>query len=60
MHGLMADEVSHQLGRHVIAKLCHSLGWQGIQNEACDVLTDLMKRYILTLGKTTAAYVTNS
>lgn len=47
------------MARQVVAKLCLSVGWQGIQNGACDVLADLMKRYILALGKTTAAYVAN-
>lgn len=55
----MAEDASHQVARQVIAKLCQPLGWQGIQNGACDVLADLMRRYILALGKTTAGYVAN-
>ena len=55
----MVDEASHQVARQVVAKLCLPLGWQGMQNGACDVLADLMKRYIQTLGKNTAAYVAN-
>ena len=56
---VMAEDASHQLARQVVARLCQPLGWQGIQNGACDVLADLMKRYIVTLGKNAAAYVAN-
>ena len=55
----MAEEASHQLARKVVAKVCQPLGWQGMQNGACDVLADLLKRYVITLGRTTAAYVSN-
>lgn len=55
----MAEDASHQVARQVVARLCQPLGWQGMQNGACDVLADLLRRYILSLGKTTAAYVAN-
>ena len=55
----MAEEATHQLSRRVVAKLCQTLGWQSMQNGACDVLADLLKRYVTSLGRTTAAYVAN-
>ena len=52
----MSEEFSHQLLRVVVAKLCQPLGWHGMHVSAGDVLTDVMKHYILTLAKTTSAY----
>ena len=55
----MTEEATHQLARQAVAKLCQPLGWQGMGNGACDVLADLMKRYVLMLGRHTAAYASH-
>ena len=39
-----------------VAQMCRDVGWQGINVGACDVLTDLLSRYIHTLGKTASAF----
>ena len=55
----MAEEASHQLARQVVAKLCQALGWHSMQNGACDILADLLRRYVTSLGRSAAGYVAN-
>ena len=39
-----------------VARCCQNVGWHGIHSGSCDILTDLLSRYITTLGRTTAQY----
>ena len=52
----MSDEFTHHVLRMVVARICQPLGVHGMQNSVCDALADILKNYLLTLGKTTAAY----
>ena len=52
----MSEEYTHQLLRMVVGQICQPLGWNAMHSSACDVLADIMKNYILTMAKTTAAY----
>lgn len=55
----MSDEFSRQVLRMVVGKVCQPLGVHGMQTSVCEVLTDVLKNYLLTLGRTTAAYCTH-
>ena len=58
----MADELatneyvyiycSKRLGASVVAQLCHSLGWHSMHSSACDVLVEILSRYMLTVART--------
>jgi len=39
-----------------VGKICQPLGVHGMQNTVCETLTDVLKNYLLTLGRTTASY----
>lgn len=52
----MSDDFSRQVLRIVVGKLCQPLGVHGMQTSVCETLTDVLKNYLLTLGKTTASY----
>lgn len=52
----MSDEFNHHLLRMIVARICQPLGVHGMHMSVCDALADVLKNYLLTLGKTTAAY----
>lgn len=52
----MCEDFSHQLLRLVVGRICQPLGWHAMNSNAADVLADVTRQYILTLGRTTAAY----
>ena len=52
----MADEYCHRALRSVVAQLCHSLGWHSMHSSACDVLAEILSRYMLTVARTTTSY----
>ena len=52
----MADDFTHQILRMVVARICQPLGWHAMNSNAGDVLADIMRQYILTIGRTTTAY----
>ncbi len=52
----MSEEVTSQLLRIAVAHTLRPLGWHSVGTSACDVLADVMGRYMLTVAKTTAAY----
>ena len=39
-----------------VARCCQSVGWHGIHGSSCDILTDLLRRYIVALGRTTTEF----
>ncbi|KAL5474930.1 hypothetical protein EMCRGX_G026962 [Ephydatia muelleri] len=52
----MSEQYTHALLRTVVGQMCQSLGWNALQSGACDVLVDILKGYLHTVAKTTAAY----
>lgn len=52
----MSEDFSRKVLRVVVGKLCLPLGIHGMQTSVCETLTDVLKNYILTLGRTTASY----
>ena len=52
----MSEEFSRQVLKIVVGKVCLPLGVHGMQTGVYETLTDVLKNYLLTLGKTTAAY----
>ena len=52
----MNDEFARRVLRVVVGKVCQPLGVHGMYSSVCDTLTDVLKTYLLTLGKTTASY----
>ena len=52
----MTDKATHQLLKMAVAQTLKPLGWHSMNASACDVLTDILGSYMLTVAKTTAAY----
>ncbi len=52
----MSEEFTQGLLRHVVGKICQPLGWHAMNSNAADVLADVTRQYILTIGRTTSAY----
>ncbi len=52
----MAQEYSRAVLRVAIAQLAQGLGWQAIQGTPMELLTDVLERYILSLGRSTHRY----
>jgi hypothetical protein len=52
----MNDEFARAVLKVVVGKVCQPLGVHGMQLSVCETLTDVLKMYLLTLGKTTASY----
>ncbi len=52
----MSEEFTQRVLRQVVGRICQPLGWHAMNSDAADVLSDITKQYILTLGRTTAAY----
>lgn len=52
----MDDEFARRVLRVVVGKVCQPLGVHGMQTSVCETLTDVLKKYLLTLGRTTASF----
>ncbi len=52
----MSEEFTQRVLHQVVGKICLPLGWHAMNSNAADVLADIIKQFILTLGRTTAAY----
>ncbi len=52
----MAQDYSRAVLRVAIAQLAQGLGWQAIQGTPMELLTDVLERYILSLGRSTHRY----
>ena len=52
----MASEFSRKVLRVAIAQMCQSLGWNGIQSTPMELMTDLLERYLLEIGRSTHRY----
>lgn len=52
----MSAEYSHQVLKICVAQLCQNLGWNSTQSTPLELLTDVLERYILEVGKVTHRY----
>lgn len=49
--GGMCETYSRWLLRVSVAQICQALGWDSVQVSACDLLTDVLQRYLQGLGR---------
>ncbi|XP_066490291.1 transcription initiation factor TFIID subunit 3 isoform X2 [Tiliqua scincoides] len=47
----MCESYSRCLLRVSVAQVCQALGWDSVQLSACDLLTDVLQRYLHSLGR---------
>uniref|UniRef100_A0A8D0BTG5 TATA-box binding protein associated factor 3 n=1 Tax=Salvator merianae TaxID=96440 RepID=A0A8D0BTG5_SALMN len=47
----MCESYSRWLLRVSVAQVCQALGWDSVQLSACDLLTDVLQRYLHALGR---------
>ncbi|XP_044284219.1 transcription initiation factor TFIID subunit 3 isoform X2 [Varanus komodoensis] len=47
----MCESYSRWLLRVSVAQVCQALGWDAVQLSACDLLTDVLQRYLHSLGR---------
>uniref|UniRef100_H0XHI2 Transcription initiation factor TFIID subunit 3 n=1 Tax=Otolemur garnettii TaxID=30611 RepID=H0XHI2_OTOGA len=47
----MCDNYARSLLRVSVAQICQVLGWDSVQLSACDLLTDVLERYLQQLGR---------
>ena len=52
----MSEEVANKLLRTTVAQLLLPVGWHNITNTSVQVLVDVMRRYIESVGKVTSGY----
>lgn len=45
----MCESYSRSLLRVSVAQICQALGWDSVQVTACDLLTDVLHRYLQQL-----------
>ncbi len=50
------NDVFYALLRRSVARSCQSIGWHGAHNSSFEILTDLLGRYIMVLGRTASEY----
>lgn len=51
LEGRMSESYSRWLLRVSVAQVCQALGWDSVQLSACEVLTDVLQRYLHSLGR---------
>lgn len=47
----MCDSYTRSLLRVSVAQICQALGWDAVQLTACDLLSDVLHRYIQQLAR---------
>ena len=47
----MSVDYSRGLLRIALAQICQSFGWEAVQSTPMELLTDILERYILNMGK---------
>ena len=52
----MSEEVANKLLKPTVAQLLLPVGWHNITNTSVQVLVDVMRRYIESVGKITSGY----
>lgn len=50
------DNFYYSVLKQSVARCCRSVGWHGVHNGSCDILTDLLGRYIMTIARTANGY----
>ncbi|KAL7040734.1 hypothetical protein ACKWTF_000498 [Chironomus riparius] len=51
-----SSSYTHQLLRVVVAKICQTVGWQGVTGTALEIMVDILDRYIREICRTTHDY----
>ncbi|XP_070500472.1 transcription initiation factor TFIID subunit 3 isoform X3 [Chironomus tepperi] len=52
----MQASYTHQVLRVVVAKICQTVGWQGVTGTALEIMVDILDRYIREICRTTHDY----
>ena len=52
----MTEQYSRHILRVALAQMCQSMGWNAVQSTPMELLTDVLERYMLQLGKYTHRY----
>lgn len=52
----MCENYARSLLRVSVAQICQALGWDAVQLTACDLLSDVLHRYIQQLAKVCHRY----
>ena len=52
----MATEYCRAALRIAIAQWCQNLGWQAVQSTPLEMLTDILERHIIQMGRITHNY----
>ncbi|KAI8504256.1 transcription initiation factor TFIID subunit 3 [Branchiostoma belcheri] len=52
----MADPFTRRLLRVCVAQICQTLGWHAVQTTPCEVLTDILHRYLEQVSRTAHRY----
>ncbi|ELU12136.1 hypothetical protein CAPTEDRAFT_39082, partial [Capitella teleta] len=52
----MSEAFSRHVLRVAVAQICQSLGWNAVQTSPMELMTDVLERYLLELGKYTHRY----
>lgn len=53
---VMSNEYCHQVLKVCVAQICQNLGWTSTQATPLEILTDILERYLLEVGKVTHRY----
>lgn len=54
----MVDNYSRSLLKVSIAQICQGLGWHAMQSTPCDIMVDVLQRYIEKVGRVSSQYAT--
>lgn len=52
----MCESYARSLLRVSVAQICQALGWDAVQLTACDLLSDVLHRYIQQLARVCHRY----
>ncbi len=52
----MADEFNKAILKVTVGQICQSIGWHSIQATPLNILTDLLRRHLVEMGKAMRAY----
>lgn len=54
----MSEEYTRKVLKQSVAKMCLTIGWHSSMTTPIEVLTDILGKYLLELGRTTNEYAT--
>lgn len=52
----MCERYARSALRVSVAQLCQALGWDSVQLSACELISDLLERFLLQLARSTHRY----